>query len=114
MLVMLDYIPFCIHLYLWPEGRTQEELYSWSWSAVIWFHVNFSIVIHTVSVWLTLSLAVWRFIMIQFHTLAPIYCTMFRCNLVLVSAYSKSWELKKCFFCNNCDMNIKLTDFFWF
>jgi hypothetical protein len=89
MLVMVDYIPFTIHLYLWTEGRNPQEQYSWSWSAVIWFHVNFSIVIHTVSVWLTLSLAVWRFIMIRFHTLSPVYCTMARCKLVIISAYSK-------------------------
>ena len=34
-------------------------------AAVVWFHANFSIVIHTVSIWLTLCLAVWRFIMIR-------------------------------------------------
>ena len=29
------------------------------------FHTNFTLMIHTVAIWLTLSLAIWRFIMIN-------------------------------------------------
>ena len=66
MLLMIEYIPFNVHLYIWTgDDRPEEEKLAWSWAAVIWFHSNFSIVIHTVSIWLTLSLAVWRFIMIR-------------------------------------------------
>ncbi len=64
MLVMLEYIPFTVHMNLWKD-RLMEDRYSWSWAAFVWFHSNFSVVIHNVSVWLTLSLAVWRFIMIR-------------------------------------------------
>ena len=39
---------------------------------VILFHVNFSLMIHTVSIWLTLSLAIWRYIMIKYHSLAQV------------------------------------------
>ncbi|XP_059088552.1 G-protein coupled receptor dmsr-1-like isoform X2 [Tigriopus californicus] len=87
MLVMVEYIPFTIHMHLWTNGREPEEQYSWNWAALLWFHVNFSIVIHAVSIFLTLTLAVWRFIMIRFHTLAPIYCTMERCKIVILCAY---------------------------
>ena len=62
---------------------------SWSWTAFVWFHSNFSVVIHNVSVWLTLSLAVWRFIMIKFHAKAPVYCTMARCKMVILCAYGE-------------------------
>ena len=89
MLVMLDYVPFLIHAYLWTDGRRMEEQYAWRWSAVLWFHAHFSTVIHNVSVFLTLSIAVWRYIVIQFHTLAPIYCTMHRCHVLLGVAYSE-------------------------
>lgn len=89
MLVMVEYIPFTIHMNLWTSGREPEEQYSWNWAALLWFHVNFSIVIHAVSIFLTLTLAVWRFIMIRFHTLAPIYCTMERCKIVILCAYGK-------------------------
>ena len=86
MLVMVEYIPFVIHRHLW-QGRSQQEELSWNWAAFIWFHANFSVTIHNVSIWLTLSLAVWRFIMIRFHTYAPVYCTMRRCFIVLFCAY---------------------------
>ena len=36
-----------------------------SWGLFMLFHANFSIMIHTVSIWLTLSLAVWR--LVQIH-----------------------------------------------
>ena len=31
-----------------------------AWGVFMLFHANFSIMIHTTSIWLTLSLAVWR------------------------------------------------------
>ena len=89
MMVMVEYIPLTIHLYLWTSRSFAERL-SWSWTAFVWFHVQYSTVIHNVSIWLTLSLAVWRFIMIRYHTLAPIYCTMNRCKMLLISAFGKS------------------------
>jgi hypothetical protein len=36
---------------------------------------------------LTLTVAVWRFIMIRYHTLASTYCTMTRCHLLILLAY---------------------------
>ena len=59
------------------------------WGLVVLFHVNFSLMIHTVSIWLTLSLAVWRYIMIKFHALAVSLCTVRRCKIVLVLGYGK-------------------------
>lgn len=84
--LILDYLPFVVHIDLWPSNDIEEQ-FSWGWSAYLWFHVNFSIVIHNVSIWLTLTVAVWRFIMIRYHTLVPVYCTMTRCHLLLLSAY---------------------------
>ena len=39
----------------------------------MWVHVNFSIIIHTVSIWLTLSLAIWRN-RIKLNSSAFFYC----------------------------------------
>ncbi|XP_040569528.1 G-protein coupled receptor dmsr-1 [Lepeophtheirus salmonis] len=86
MLVMIEYIPFTLHRNL-LTGRSKEAEYSWGFSLFVWSHSNFSLVIHAVSIWLTLSLAVWRFIMIRFHTLSPIYCTLQRCKVMLFLAY---------------------------
>ena len=53
------------------------------------FHVNFSIILHTVSIWYTLVLAVWRFIMIKFHTVAVTHCTRQKCSVLLVLGYGE-------------------------
>merc|ERR1719222_951105 len=51
------------------------------------FHINFTVMIHTVSIFLTLALAIWRFIMIKFHSLATEICTMTRCRNLLFLAF---------------------------
>ena len=84
---------------------------SYGWGMVILFHVNFSLMIHTVSIWLTLSLAIWRYIMIKYHSLAQVIitqiigiikfivyddiplqslCTIRRCKIVLFLGYGES------------------------
>ncbi|XP_032777570.1 LOW QUALITY PROTEIN: uncharacterized protein LOC116916429 [Daphnia magna] len=59
-LLMLEYIPFACHMYLFP-GRSLQTRYSYSWAVFVLFHAHFTLVAHTVSIWLTLSLAFWRY-----------------------------------------------------
>ena len=51
ILLILEYIPYVTHHDLWIEGRRLEEQFSYAWSAYMWFHANFSVVIHNVSIW---------------------------------------------------------------
>ena len=89
-LLMVEYIPFTFHMYLLDEkDRNEEEMFSLAWGIFLLFHTNFTIIIHTVSIWLTLSLAIWRFIMIKFSILAVSLCTIKRCKAVLTFGYSK-------------------------
>lgn len=60
LLVMIDYIPFTIHNYV-NGGQSQEEKFSYTWSIFTLFHAHFSIVCHSISTWLTVILAVWRY-----------------------------------------------------
>ena len=53
------------------------------------FHTNFTLMIHTVAIWLTLSLAIWRFIMIKFPSKAVKLCTDSRSKLVLVLGFGE-------------------------
>ena len=55
--------------------------------------MNFSNFIHTVSVFLTLSLAIWRFIMIKFPTQSVELCTVEKCKVVLGLGYGKKERL---------------------
>ena len=85
--LILEYLPFLFYISFLSDFGLTSSKYDWGWSAYLWFHSNFSVVIHNVSVWLTLTVAVWRFIMIKYHTLVLVYCTMERCHFVLLSAY---------------------------
>ena len=53
------------------------------------FHTNFTLMIHTVAIWLTLSLAIWRFIMIKFPSKSVKLCTDSRSKLVLVLGFGE-------------------------
>ena len=63
--------------------------FSEGWGYFMQFHMNFSNFIHTVSVFLTLSLAIWRFIMIKFPTQSVELCTVEKCKVVLGLGYGK-------------------------
>lgn len=83
MLLMVEYIPYCIHEYLWTYINNSER-YSWSWAAFVWFHANFSIFINTINIFLNICLVVWWFIVIRFHS---VHCTIGRCHLLIGFAY---------------------------
>ena len=97
-LVLIEYIPFTIHMYILDdEAREQDEKFSLAWGIFLLFHTNFTIMIHTVSIWLTLSLAFWRLIMIKFSALAVTMCTLQRCKAVLTLGYCKHKNaIQKC------------------
>ena len=82
---MLEYIPFQYNMYFLDSSR--EERLSQGWGYFMLFHVNFSNFIHTVAIFLTLSLAIWRFIMIKFPSTAVTLCTIDKCKLVLILGY---------------------------
>lgn len=83
-----EYIPFTAHMNLLDtEARSIEDEYSLPWGIFMLFHTNFTLMIHTVAIWLTLSLAIWRFIMIKFPSRATDLCTVARCKMVLAFGY---------------------------
>ena len=55
-------ISYC-HWYvvkLMETSLIPQSQYSLAWGRFLLFHANFTVMIHTTAVWLTLSLAVWR------------------------------------------------------
>ncbi|XP_043475242.1 G-protein coupled receptor dmsr-1 [Leptopilina heterotoma] len=80
MLVMVEYIPFAIYVYLvLPENK----IFPYGWAVFVLFHMHFSHVLHTISIALTLTLAVWRYIAIRFPQYNHCWCTAARCRLAL-------------------------------
>ena len=94
ILLDIEYVPFILYM-SFPHLISIDNAWeknSWGWSAYMIFHAHFSVIIHNVSIWLTLSVAIWRFIMIRFHHLVPVYCTIRRCHILLFSAYGKFYK----------------------
>lgn len=86
MLVMLDYIPFAVHNYL-LVGLQTEELFSHSWAVFALFHAHFSVVCHACSTWLTVLLAVWRYIYVRCPAEAKIWCSQKRALMCITATY---------------------------
>ncbi|PVD30298.1 hypothetical protein C0Q70_09562 [Pomacea canaliculata] len=65
LLTMMSYLPFAIHFYLMREpGLRPFATRSLGWILFLMFHASFSIVCHTVAIWLTIALAIFRYIYI--------------------------------------------------
>lgn len=86
MLVMFDYIPFSIHSYV-QLNQTYEDLYSWNWTLFALFHAHFSVVCHAISTWLTVLLAVWRYISVRHPARARGWCSQSRAHRLIFLTY---------------------------
>lgn len=66
ILTMLPYVPFVIHFYcaFSPHDMSAEK-YSYSWGMYMLFLINFAATTHTISIWLGVSLAVFRFVQLR-------------------------------------------------
>lgn len=86
VLVMLEYIPFAIYKYLvLPECR----IFPYGWAVFVLFHMHFTQLFHTISIALTLTLAVWRYIAIRYISLLMLFgwCTGRRCTIALSCSF---------------------------
>jgi hypothetical protein len=63
---MIPYVPFVIHFYcaFSPEDISPEK-YSYTWGMYMLFLINFAATTHTISIWLGVSLAVFRFLQLR-------------------------------------------------
>ncbi|CAG7834080.1 unnamed protein product [Allacma fusca] len=81
LLNMIEYIPFAVYrLYV-------HRRYPYGWAVFILVHSNFSQVCHTIAIWLTLTLAVWRYIAVGQPQRCKELCTMVRAKWAIASAY---------------------------
>ncbi|RWS26582.1 sex peptide receptor-like protein, partial [Leptotrombidium deliense] len=67
MLVMIDYIPFAIHNFI-KTHESEVDKFSLPWTVYTLIHAHVSVVGHTISTWLTVILAVWRYLSVRFPT----------------------------------------------
>ncbi|CAH0401209.1 unnamed protein product [Chilo suppressalis] len=85
--VMMEYVPFSIYRYLLLPGQ-QEWLHSWAVYTL--FHMHFTQILHTASILLTLSLAVWRYLAIKYPSHSASLCTDRRCSAAILASFMLS------------------------
>ncbi|XP_013783423.2 sex peptide receptor-like [Limulus polyphemus] len=86
MFVMLSYVPYSIHMYI-RSHQLANERYSFSWAVFTLIHAHLTVVCHTVSIWLTVTLAMWRLLSISFPTNSKKWCCMFRAKCAILCTY---------------------------
>ncbi|CAG9795777.1 unnamed protein product [Diatraea saccharalis] len=82
--VMLEYVPFAIYRYLVLPEKLD---FPYSWAVYLLFHMHFAQILHTASICLTLSLAIWRYIAIKYSDRSHILCTERRCSIAILSSF---------------------------
>ncbi|XP_067144633.1 G-protein coupled receptor dmsr-1-like [Centruroides vittatus] len=86
MCVMSSYLPFAIHNYVRVD-QADEDKFSYGWAAFTLFHAHFTVVCHTISIWLTVTLAIWRFLSVSFPANVVKWCNMNRAKLAITLTY---------------------------
>lgn len=84
LFTMLSYFPFALHFFIFKE----PDLFYFTtryfgWICFLLFHASFSIVCHTVAIWITIALAIFRFLYIWFPTRGATYCSLARAKLAI-------------------------------
>ncbi|GAB1866194.1 FMRFamide receptor [Camponotus japonicus] len=85
LFVMIEYIPYAIHMYLYQRSR--RDTFTYGWGVFVLFHSHFGQVCHTISIFLTVILAVWRYIAVAHPQRNREWCTEKRTFLVIASTY---------------------------
>ena len=85
-LVMVEYIPFALHMYILRE-RPIYERFNYPWAVYVLVHAHVTQVFHTISIWLTLLLAIWRYLSVAHPIRSRDWCTLDRALLAILLAY---------------------------
>ncbi|XP_043281381.1 G-protein coupled receptor dmsr-1-like isoform X2 [Venturia canescens] len=85
LLVMMEYIPYASHMYLYHRPR--RDTYTYGWAVFVFFHSIFTQVCHTISIWLTVTLAIWRYIAVAHPQRNREWCSFRRTVFAIAGAY---------------------------
>ncbi|CAL1275932.1 unnamed protein product [Larinioides sclopetarius] len=97
MMVMVSYVPFSFHNYV-RTGLEEKEKFTFGWSLFTLFHAHFTVVNHTIATWLTVTVAIWRFMAVCYpaptmryrgipQARIAIACTYIVCTMFCIPNY---------------------------
>lgn len=85
LFTMLDYFPFAMHFYILKDVDLRPlHTRGYGWICFLLFHGSFSIICHTIAIWLTIALAIFRFLYIWFPARGSTLCTLDHAKKVIV------------------------------
>ena len=84
---MVEYVPFALRFYIFKDP---DLLFlnsrSYSWMCYLLFHADFSLTMHSMAIWLTIMLAIFRFLYV-FTTKGSIYCSIKHAKIIILIVY---------------------------
>ena len=83
MLTMASYLPCAMYFYCISVPDPNYN-HPYGWILYLLFNTNFIITFHTIAMWLTVALAVFRYIVVCHHTLGPKLCNLQRAKITIV------------------------------
>ncbi|CAC5422572.1 unnamed protein product [Mytilus coruscus] len=87
-LKMTDYLIFAIGFYVMKDpDLALMNTYNIHKGKYLEFHASFAIVCHNIGVWLTVSLAIFRFLYIWFPGRGKLFCTVTRAKITVALIY---------------------------
>ena len=83
MLTMSTYPIMAIYLYISSSPNCETPRHSRGWIYFVLFHNLFIVTCHSMAMWLTVALAVFRYVYVCQHKLAGRLCSMYRAKLTV-------------------------------
>ena len=88
LLTMTSYFPVAIHFYILKDPALEfPTTVSRNWIEFMLFHINFTVVCHTIAIWLTIALATFRYIFIRYPAYSITLCSVGRAKVAIFSVY---------------------------
>jgi len=89
-LTMAAYLPFALRFYVLYGPETTPERNTLTAVRFLLFYACFSVVVHTVSIWMTVTLAIFRFIFIRYPRHSATLCSLGRAKVAVFMVYLAS------------------------
>lgn len=94
VLTMLTCLPTNIHFYIKRDVQLQPlETRSLAWIRYFFFHANFTVACHTIAIWLTITLAIFRYVYINFPFVGASFCSVRKAKIAIASVYVSTFLL---------------------
>lgn len=87
-LTMVAYLPFALRFYVLYGVAPSPERNTLGAVRFMLFYACFSVVVHTVSIWLTVTLAVFRYIFILYPRRGSVLCSLQRAKIAVFLVYA--------------------------